>query len=176
MTTFLGLYGALVEPQNLGPWALLAASVHYYLSAEKEAAPDGTEVSPVDKTSNEDHWGCKALCRSASSKQVPLGFFSYCIITWIFSPWLLGHSLSSPLSRVSDAWTLLKRSHSESEDIVMYFLQACRGIILTTEAVKYIPEGYSVGKSYLPETLQYHHERDCSRIEGTILQLKNKGK
>ncbi|KAM4724067.1 uncharacterized protein FYW61_014643 isoform 2-T2 [Anableps anableps] len=64
-----GLHGALVESQSHCPSVLLAASMYYDLSTEKEAASHGTEISPVGKTSHRDHRGCKALCRSASSKQ-----------------------------------------------------------------------------------------------------------
>ncbi|XP_062296867.1 uncharacterized protein LOC134001318 [Scomber scombrus] len=45
-------------------------------------------------------------------------------------------------SCVSDAWALLKKSHTESDDMVMYFLQACEGFGLCAEALKYIPVGY----------------------------------
>ncbi|XP_071355139.1 uncharacterized protein [Trachinotus anak] len=47
-------------------------------------------------------------------------------------------------SCVSDAWALLKRGHTESDDMVAYFLQACNGFGLCTKAVKYIPAGYDV--------------------------------
>ncbi|XP_044022121.1 uncharacterized protein LOC122861577 isoform X2 [Siniperca chuatsi] len=46
-------------------------------------------------------------------------------------------------SCVSDAWALLKRGHTESDDMVMYFLQACSGFGLCAEALKYIPAGYN---------------------------------
>ncbi|XP_042244671.1 uncharacterized protein LOC121881098 [Thunnus maccoyii] len=46
-------------------------------------------------------------------------------------------------SYVSDAWALLKRSHTESDDMVVHFLQACEGFGLFAEALKYIPEGYN---------------------------------
>lgn len=61
-----------------------------------------------------------------------------------FLNWLLGYFLSPPPSCVSDAWSLLKRSHTESEDMIMYFIQACRDFNLGAEALKYIPEGYDV--------------------------------
>uniref|UniRef100_A0A087XBZ4 ELYS-like domain-containing protein n=4 Tax=Poecilia formosa TaxID=48698 RepID=A0A087XBZ4_POEFO len=41
-------------------------------------------------------------------------------------------------SCLTDAWALLKRSHTENEDMVMYLLQACKGVNLHAEAVKYI--------------------------------------
>lgn len=50
-------------------------------------------------------------------------------------------------SCVSDAWALLKRGHTESDDMVMYFLQACNGFGLCAAALKYIPAGYNVGES-----------------------------
>ncbi|XP_030299185.1 uncharacterized protein LOC115597438 isoform X3 [Sparus aurata] len=43
---------------------------------------------------------------------------------------------------VSEAWTLLKRGHTESDDTVMYFLNACDRVGLCAEALKYIPAGY----------------------------------
>ncbi|XP_036981411.1 uncharacterized protein LOC119034480 isoform X3 [Acanthopagrus latus] len=46
------------------------------------------------------------------------------------------------LSCVSEAWTLLKKGHTESNDTVMYFLKACDGVGLCAEALKYIPAGY----------------------------------
>ncbi|XP_023208249.1 uncharacterized protein LOC111612187 [Xiphophorus maculatus] len=64
-------------------------------------------------------------------------------------------------SCLSDAWALLKRSHTENEDMVMYFLQACKGVNLHVEAVKYICHGC-------------HGEEDCSKVEVCILQQKNK--
>ncbi|XP_036006897.1 uncharacterized protein LOC105916829 isoform X2 [Fundulus heteroclitus] len=63
-------------------------------------------------------------------------------------------------SCVSDTWTVLKRSHTESEDMVMYFLQACRGANLGAEAIKYIPDGYKC-------------EDVCCRAEASILQCRN---
>ncbi|KAM4724068.1 protein ELYS-like isoform 3-T3 [Anableps anableps] len=65
-------------------------------------------------------------------------------------------------SCLSDAWALLKSSHTENEDMVMYFLQACRDVTLGDEAVKYIHQAYN-------------SKEHCSRAEATILQLKNKG-
>ncbi|XP_035023722.1 uncharacterized protein LOC118116278 isoform X3 [Hippoglossus stenolepis] len=44
-------------------------------------------------------------------------------------------------SCVSAAWALLRRGHTESDDAVMYFLQACNRFGLCTEALKYIPAG-----------------------------------
>ncbi|CAI5696609.1 unnamed protein product [Oreochromis niloticus] len=38
----------------------------------------------------------------------------------------------------SDAWALLKRGHTETEDMSKYFLQTCKGVGLCTEALKYI--------------------------------------
>ncbi|KAM4724066.1 uncharacterized protein FYW61_014643 isoform 1-T1 [Anableps anableps] len=64
-------------------------------------------------------------------------------------------------SCLSDAWALLKSSHTENEDMVMYFLQACRDVTLGDEAVKYIHQAYN-------------SKEHCSRAEATILQLKNK--
>ncbi|XP_018545495.1 uncharacterized protein LOC108892440 isoform X2 [Lates calcarifer] len=49
-------------------------------------------------------------------------------------------------SCVSDAWALLKRGHTERDDMVLYFLQACNGFGLCAEALKYIPAGYNVGE------------------------------
>ncbi|XP_038146588.1 uncharacterized protein LOC119787039 isoform X2 [Cyprinodon tularosa] len=64
-------------------------------------------------------------------------------------------------SCVSDAWSLLKRSHTESEDMIMYFIQACRDFNLGAEALKYIPEGYD-GKEA------------CGAAEVNIVHLKIK--
>ncbi|MEQ2215027.1 hypothetical protein XENOCAPTIV_026031, partial [Xenoophorus captivus] len=63
---------------------------------------------------------------------------------------------------VSDAWALLRKSHTEGEDMVTHFLQPCRGVNLGAEAVKYIPEGCN-------------GREDCRGVEVTIFQLKNKG-
>ncbi|KAI4804743.1 hypothetical protein KUCAC02_026359 [Chaenocephalus aceratus] len=46
-------------------------------------------------------------------------------------------------SCVSEAWTLLKRGHTESDEVVLYFLQACNGLGLCAEALKCIPAGYN---------------------------------
>ncbi|XP_031703046.1 uncharacterized protein LOC116383392 [Anarrhichthys ocellatus] len=48
-------------------------------------------------------------------------------------------------SCVSEAWALLKRSHAESDNMVMYFLQTCNGFGLCAEALKCIPAGYNDG-------------------------------
>ncbi|XP_054893946.1 uncharacterized protein LOC129365073 [Poeciliopsis prolifica] len=64
-------------------------------------------------------------------------------------------------SCLSDAWAMLKGSHTENEDMVMYFLQACKGVNLHAEAVKYVCHGCN-------------GEEDCSRVEICILQQKNK--
>ncbi|XP_016527466.1 uncharacterized protein LOC103138730 isoform X2 [Poecilia formosa] len=64
-------------------------------------------------------------------------------------------------SCLTDAWALLKRSHTENEDMVMYLLQACKGVNLHAEAVKYICHGCN-------------GEEDCHRAEVCILQQKNK--
>ncbi|KAI3367730.1 hypothetical protein L3Q82_026578 [Scortum barcoo] len=50
-------------------------------------------------------------------------------------------------SCVPEAWALLKRGQTESDDMVMYFLQACNKFGLSEEALKCIPAGYNVGKS-----------------------------
>lgn len=50
-------------------------------------------------------------------------------------------------SLVSDAWALLKRGHTGSEDMLVYFLQTCNRFGLCTEALKYIPAGCNVGES-----------------------------
>ncbi|XP_047249076.1 uncharacterized protein LOC124884995 isoform X4 [Girardinichthys multiradiatus] len=76
--------------------------------------------------------------------------------------WLLGQSLFPSPTYVSDAWALLRKSHTESEDMVTHFLQACQGVNLGAEAVKYIPEGCN-------------RREDCRGVEVTIFQLKNKG-
>lgn len=55
-------------------------------------------------------------------------------------------TLSLVSSCVSDAWALLKRGHTERDDMVLYFLQACNGFGLCAEALKYIPAGYNVGE------------------------------
>ncbi|XP_051252076.1 uncharacterized protein LOC127361465 isoform X2 [Dicentrarchus labrax] len=48
----------------------------------------------------------------------------------------------------SEAWALLKRGHTESNDLVMYFDQVCKGFGLCTEVFKYIPKGFNdEGKS-----------------------------
>ncbi|XP_041828117.1 uncharacterized protein LOC121631339 [Melanotaenia boesemani] len=62
-------------------------------------------------------------------------------------------------SCVSDAWALLKKSHTQSEDMAIYFLQACKGFNLCEEALKYIPRGYSGkgGSSKVPEM----KNKDC---------------
>ncbi|XP_069391818.1 uncharacterized protein [Paralichthys olivaceus] len=52
-------------------------------------------------------------------------------------------------SCVSDAWALLRRGHTESDDAVMYFLQTCNRFGLCTEALKYIPAGCNVGEYYI---------------------------
>ncbi|XP_033498258.2 uncharacterized protein LOC117266931 isoform X1 [Epinephelus lanceolatus] len=46
-------------------------------------------------------------------------------------------------SCVSKAWALLKRGHTESENVVKYFLQACDGFGLCAEALKCIPAEYN---------------------------------
>ncbi|KAK1894557.1 Protein ELYS [Dissostichus eleginoides] len=46
-------------------------------------------------------------------------------------------------SCVSEAWALLKRGHTESDEVVLYFLQACNGLGLCAEALKCIPAGYN---------------------------------
>jgi len=61
------------------------------------------------------------------------------------------HSTSSC---VSDAWALLKRGHTEREDMVMYFLQACKRFNLDSESLKHIPEGYNVGDSFIIDIQQ----------------------
>ncbi|XP_063764385.1 protein ELYS-like isoform X1 [Eleginops maclovinus] len=45
-------------------------------------------------------------------------------------------------SCISEAWALLKRGHTESDEVVLYFLQACNGLGLCAEALKCIPAGY----------------------------------
>ncbi|XP_060919549.1 protein ELYS-like [Labrus mixtus] len=55
-------------------------------------------------------------------------------------------------SCVSDAWTLLKRGHTESDNMVLYFLQACNGLGLCAEALKYIPAGYDGEGDRVEET------------------------
>lgn len=49
-------------------------------------------------------------------------------------------------SCVSEAWALLKRGQTESNNMVMYFIEACNGAGLCAEALKYIPAGYNVGE------------------------------
>ncbi|XP_070834668.1 uncharacterized protein [Chaetodon trifascialis] len=46
-------------------------------------------------------------------------------------------------SCVSEAWALLRRGHTDNNNMVMHFLQACNGAGLCTEALKYIPAGYN---------------------------------
>ncbi|KAL3049165.1 hypothetical protein OYC64_008607 [Pagothenia borchgrevinki] len=46
-------------------------------------------------------------------------------------------------SCVSEAWALLKRGHTESDEVVLYFLQACNGLGLCAEALQCIPAGYN---------------------------------
>ncbi|KAM6968707.1 protein ELYS-like isoform 2-T2 [Tautogolabrus adspersus] len=55
-------------------------------------------------------------------------------------------------SCVSDAWDLLKRGHTESDNMVVYFLQACNGFGLCAEASKYIPAGYNGEGDSVEET------------------------
>ena len=57
------------------------------------------------------------------------------------------------ISCVSEAWTLLKKGHTESNDTVMYFLKACDGVGLCAEALKYIPAGYHVGECLVIQQL-----------------------
>ncbi|XP_054861977.1 protein ELYS-like isoform X2 [Amphiprion ocellaris] len=64
-------------------------------------------------------------------------------------------------SSVSDAWDVLKRGHSESEDMVMHFLQTCNGLSLCAEALKYIPA-------------RYKGEEDDSGVDTTRLQMMKK--
>ncbi|KAL7381046.1 hypothetical protein ABVT39_027770 [Epinephelus coioides] len=47
----------------------------------------------------------------------------------------------------SEAWALLKRGHTESENVVKYFLQACDGFGLCAEALKCIPAEYNEPES-----------------------------
>lgn len=54
-------------------------------------------------------------------------------------------TMSLVASCVSEAWALLKRGHTESDDMVMYFLQARNGFGLCAEALTYIPAGHNVG-------------------------------
>ncbi|KAM7375832.1 hypothetical protein PAMP_005599 [Pampus punctatissimus] len=61
-------------------------------------------------------------------------------------------------SCVSDAWALLKKGHTGSDDMIMYFLQACEGFGLCAEALKYIPVGYN-------------GERDNGGIETTASRM-----
>ncbi|KAM9708508.1 protein ELYS-like isoform 1-T1 [Menidia menidia] len=95
-------------------------------------------------------------------------------------------------SCVSDAWALLRRSHTESENMVMYFLQACRRFNLSTEALNYIPEGYSEEEDFswilplrmkdcLDETAPrplsaslYHHQRESSMSSEQLVKLLEK--
>lgn len=56
--------------------------------------------------------------------------------------------LSTP-SCNSDAWALLKRGHTETEDMSKYFLQTCKGVGLCTEALKYILVENNVGESLI---------------------------
>ncbi|XP_037341669.2 protein ELYS-like [Pungitius pungitius] len=46
-------------------------------------------------------------------------------------------------SCVSEAWALLKRCNAQSDNMVMFFLQACNGFGLCAEALKVIPAGYN---------------------------------
>lgn len=52
-------------------------------------------------------------------------------------------------SCISEAWAVLKRGHTDSDDMVAYFLQACSGLGLCAKALKFIPPGYNVGESHL---------------------------
>lgn len=45
---------------------------------------------------------------------------------------------------VSEAWGLLKSGHTESNNMLTYFLEASCGLGLRAEALKYIPAGYNV--------------------------------
>lgn len=58
--------------------------------------------------------------------------------------------MSPASSCVSEAWALLKRGHTGSDDMVMYFLQACTGFGLCAEALKHIT-GYDVGEALVTQ-------------------------
>ncbi|XP_023273001.1 uncharacterized protein LOC111663153 [Seriola lalandi dorsalis] len=70
-------------------------------------------------------------------------------------------------SCVSEAWALLKRGHTERDDMVTYFLQACHGFGLCAKALKYIPAGYNGEGDNVDgiETTESHlplMKKDCS--------------
>ncbi|KAG7238537.1 hypothetical protein INR49_030810 [Caranx melampygus] len=62
-------------------------------------------------------------------------------------------------SCVSEAWAVLRRGHTDSDDMVAYFLQECSGLGLCAKALKFIPPGYN-GEG-----------DDVNRIETTESQL-----
>ncbi|XP_037652248.1 uncharacterized protein LOC119504273 isoform X3 [Sebastes umbrosus] len=55
-------------------------------------------------------------------------------------------------SCVPEAGALLKRGHTENDNVVMYFLQACNGFGLCAEALKCIPAGYNVERDIVNGT------------------------
>ncbi|XP_045919283.1 uncharacterized protein LOC123979414 [Micropterus dolomieu] len=64
-------------------------------------------------------------------------------------------------SCVSEAWALLKRGHTESDNLAIYFLQACNGFGLCAEPLKYITAGHN-GQG---------HNANANLIEATDSQL-----
>ena len=73
-------------------------------------------------------------------------------------------------SCVSEAWTLLKGGHTETENMVRYFLEACNGAGLSAEALKYIPAEYNVGK-YLDKTPKHMYQTEAA-LKWYIFPLK----
>jgi len=148
-----GLHGVTAEPPGCCSMSHMAASLHHPLSADQEAASAGVKVPSLDQACNGERRGCEAMCRCATSKQVHCGTLMAISLAIIFCVFL---TMSLLPSCVSEAWALLKRGHTESDEVVLYFLQACNGLGLCAEALQCIPAGYNVGEY---QFIQQMHQR-----------------
>ncbi|KAK2826085.1 hypothetical protein Q5P01_020299 [Channa striata] len=72
----------------------------------------------------------------------------------------------------SEAWSLLKRGHTEGEDMVMHFLLSCNRFCLHAEALKHIPIGHNVDRPPCPLSAKlYQTQTDSSVSPEELLRL-----